>query len=273
MSKPEDTIQKLLQANPLREPVLRTVIQSLHLPAGSHGIDIGCGIGLQSLLLAEAVGPLGCVTGVDILPELLWVADNRVNTAGLSDRIMLQQADMKALPFADASFDWVWSADCVGYPAADSAPYLKELKRVVRPGGSINLLAWSSQQVLPGYPLLEARLNASCSSYLPFLQAKCPEQHFMRTSNSYLEAGLEQVEARSFVGDVQAPLKKEQCAALAALFEMLWGQRQPDCAFEDWENYQRLCDPGSPDFILNLDGYYAFFTYSLFRSIRPKMEI
>jgi demethylmenaquinone methyltransferase/2-methoxy-6-polyprenyl-1,4-benzoquinol methylase len=218
-------------------------------------------------LLAEAVGPAGHITGVDILPELLRHADDLVVKAGLSGRIKYQEADMNRLPFAGSTFDWVWSADCAGYPAGELQPLLKELMRVVRPGGSIILLAWSSQQVLPGYPLLEARLNATCSSYMPFLQGKSPDLHFMRAANSFQEAGLDQVEARTFIGNIQAPLLVEQRTALASLFEMLWGQKQPECSLEDWKEYQRLCAPGSADFILNLPDYYAFFTYTMFRGM------
>jgi demethylmenaquinone methyltransferase/2-methoxy-6-polyprenyl-1,4-benzoquinol methylase len=246
---------------------MRSIIQALQLPPASHGLDVGCGIGLQTLLLAEAVGPAGHITGVDILPELLRHADDLVVKAGLSGRIKYQEADMSRLPFAGATFDWVWSADCAGYPAGELQPLLRELMRVVRPGGSIILLAWSSQQVLPGYPLLEARLNATCSSYMPFLQGKSPDLHFMRAANSFQEAGLDQVEARTFIGNIQAPLLVEQRTALASLFEMLWGQKQPECSLEDWKEYQRLCAPGSADFILNLPDYYAFFTYTLFRGM------
>ncbi|MBT4089900.1 MAG: hypothetical protein HOE30_15555 [Deltaproteobacteria bacterium] len=52
--------------------------------------------------------------------------------------------------------------------------------------------------------------------------------------------------------------------ALVSLFEMLWGERQPETSQKDWEEYERLCHPQSPDFILHLPDYYGFFTYSLF---------
>ncbi len=120
------------------------------------------------------------------------------------------------------SFDWVWSADCAGYPAGDLLPVLKEMMRVVKPEGSVNILGWTSQQVLPGYPLLEARLNAAYSSYLPYLTGKDPRQHFLRALDAFQDAGLENVRAQTFVGEAQAPLKPEQRAALASLFEMLW---------------------------------------------------
>jgi demethylmenaquinone methyltransferase / 2-methoxy-6-polyprenyl-1,4-benzoquinol methylase len=262
-------IQRLLDANPLREPVLRSAIRALQLPLGSSGLDVGCGIGLQTLLLADAVGSQGHITGVDIAPELLKFGENLMGKADLSERITFREGDMGRLPFAGDSFDWAWSADCIGYPVGELSPLLDELVRVVRPGGSIIILAWSSQQVLPGYPLLEARLNATCSSYMPFLKGKNPDLHFLRTLRWFREAGLEDLLAQTFVGDVVAPLGLGERAALTSLFGMLWGQPQPEVSPGDWKEYQRLCEPGSADFILDLHDYYAFFTYTLFRGKVP----
>lgn len=269
MSNANTYIQKLLEANPLREPVLRSAIQALELPRGSRGLDIGCGIGLQALLLADTVGPEGHVTGLDIDPELLSFGEELVGTAGFSERITFQEGDMKRLPFAKDTFDWVWSADCIGYPLGELSSLLEELVRVVRPGGRIVILAWSSQQLLPGHPLLEARLNATCSSYTPYLTGKDPELHFLRALRWFGEMGLAEVKAQTFVGEVQAPLSKPERTALASLFEMLWGASTPETSREDWRTYQRLCQPGSPDFVLDLAGYYAFFTYSVFQGKVP----
>jgi demethylmenaquinone methyltransferase/2-methoxy-6-polyprenyl-1,4-benzoquinol methylase len=177
---------------------------------------------------------------------------------------------VSCLPFEDNSFDWAWSADCIGYPAGEVAPLLQELVRVIKPGGSVILLGWSSQQLLPGYPLLEARLNATCSGYIPFLKEKCPEVNFMRALSSFQNAGLQDAEARTFVGEVQAPLNRDVRTALISLFEMLWGMPQSESSVEDLAEYKRLCMPGSPDLILDLPDYYAFFTYSMFRGRVPK---
>lgn len=262
-------IQNLLEANPLREPVLRSVIQALGLPLGSHGLDAGCGIGLQTLLLAEAVGSDGRITGLDILPELLAYGENMVRQAHLSEQITFRQGDASCLPFGEDTFDWVWSADCIGYPAGELLPILKELGRVVKPGGNIVILGWSSQQLLPGYPLLEAQLNATCSGYIPFLKEKAPELNFMRALLWFRNAGLEEVNAQTFVGDVQTPLSRVERIALLSLFEMLWGEPQTEVSAKDWSEYQRLCKPGSADFILDIPEYYAFFTYTLFRAKVP----
>jgi len=143
-------VQMAYVSNPLREPILRSAIQALQFPMGSRGLDAGCGIGLQALLLAERVGPAGHITGLDLSPELLVYAKDIVKEAGLSERISFRQGDVNTLPFDDNTFDWAWSVDCVGYTPIEPLPMVKELARVVKPGGSVAVLAWSYEKLLPG---------------------------------------------------------------------------------------------------------------------------
>jgi demethylmenaquinone methyltransferase/2-methoxy-6-polyprenyl-1,4-benzoquinol methylase len=150
------------------------------------------------------------------------------------------------------------------------APLLQELLRVVKPGGDVVLLGWSSQQLLPGYPLLEARLNATCSGYTPFFKEQRPEVNFMRALTVFRNAGLEEVTSRTFVGDVRAPLQSGERTGLASLFQMLWSTPQPGTSAEDLAEYKRLCTPGSTEFILDIPDYYAFFTYTMFCGRVPK---
>jgi demethylmenaquinone methyltransferase/2-methoxy-6-polyprenyl-1,4-benzoquinol methylase len=272
MTDVDTTITRLLAANALREPLLREVVGALGLPAGSTGLDAGCGPGLQALLLADTVGPEGHVTGVDLAPELLTYGEELVRRAGYAGRVTLRKGDVARLPFADGSFDWAWSADCVGYPAGNLAALVSELARVVRPGGRVFLLAWSSQLLLPGHPFLEARLNATCSAYLPYLGDQAPERHFTRALGGLRAAGLAEVRAETFVRTLQAPLTPGERAGLRSLFTMLWGQPQLGEEPADREGYLRLCLPGSPDDILALPDYYGFFTYSLFQGAVVKSD-
>ena len=69
--------------------------------------------------------------------------------------------------------------------------------------------------------------------------------------------------------DVQAPLAKEERAALTSFLAMLWQEPAPEAPGEDWAEYRRLCRPESPDFILGIPDYYAFFTYTMFRGRVP----
>jgi len=260
----ESYIQSLLVSNPLRESTIRAMIEALQLPAGSRGLDAGCGIGLQCLLLADEVGLAGHVTGLDVSAEMLDRGREIVKEAGLSERVSFQEGDVANLPFDNNAFDWVWSADCVGYGPWQPLPLLKELARVVKPGGIVAIAAWSSEKLLPGYPRLEARLGATSAGIAPFIQGKRPELHFLRALGWFRELGLKEPRVKVFADSVYAPLNDEIRNALVALFDMRWPNVAPELSSDDFVEFQRLCLPDSPDFILNLPDYYAFFTYTMF---------
>ena len=260
----ESYIRSLLESNNLREPTFRAMIKALQLPEGSRGLDAGCGIGLQCLLLAEEVGLTGHVTGLDISAEMLERGGEIVKEAGLPERISFQEGDVHNLPFDNNTFDWVWSSDCVGYGPWEPLPLLKELARVVKPGGIVAIAAWSSEELLPGYPRLEARLGATSAGIAPFVEGKKPELHFLRALGWFHELGLKEAKGKAFAGSVCAPLDDEIRNFLAALFDMRWPNVAPELSSDDLAEFQRLCLPDSPDFILNLPDYYALFTYTMF---------
>ena len=267
MTAIDDFVQISYDSNLLREPVLRSAIQDLHFPKGSRGLDAGCGIGLQTLLLAEAVGSAGHITGLDLSPEFLDIAKDLVIEAGFAERISFREGDVRELPFDDNTFDWAWSVDCVGYAPIEPLPLVKELVRVVRPGGSVAILAWSSENLLPGHPILEARLRMTSAGIAPFIKGKSPGLHFTRALGWFRDAGMEECKARTFAGDAYAPLDDDLHRALTALFQMRWPDVESELSLEDWAEYQRLCLPESPDFILDHPDYYTFFTYSMFHGV------
>ena len=105
----QDYAERLRLSNILREPAVKAAIDELRLPVGSRGLDLGCGIGLHTTLLAQAVGASGQVVGLDLEPEFLALAAERAAQTGLAGRLRFQQGDMTRLPFEDGSFDWLWS--------------------------------------------------------------------------------------------------------------------------------------------------------------------
>ena len=265
MTEMETYLEKLVLSDPLRDPVIRQAIRALELPEGSRGLDAGCGIGNHALMLAEVVGPGGYVTGLDLSAEFVAHAQGLAEQTGLSAVVSFRQGDVNELPFDDNSFDWAWSVDCVGHRTiGEPQSGLRELARVVRPDGQVAILGYSSQMLLPGFPLLEARLNATASAMNFLAKGLRPEDHFQRALGWFRDAGLTEPTARTVVGTVQAPLDDGVRRALISLFGMLWGEMQPKMTQADRKEYRRLTDQESPDFILDSPDYYAFVTYSMF---------
>lgn len=269
MSEAEVYHEAIVATRPLMEPIVLAAIEALALPRGSHGLDAGCGNGLQTVLLAQAVGPEGHVTGLDISEGLLGYAAEIVARAGLSQRISLREGDVRRLPFDDGAFDWAWSSCCVGY-APEMVPALGELARVVRPSGQVAILVWSGESLLPGHPWLEARLRATPSGLAPFHDGQDPALHCQRALAWFEELGLEQPTVRTLTSDAQAPLSGAERRALEALLAMRWPGAEEELAREgaDGERllaeFGRLCLPDSPDFILDAPGFYAYWSCSLF---------
>jgi len=110
------------------------------LPERPVVLDIGCGPGMQTLVLARTVG--GEVTAVDVVEEYLDALRERAVRAGLRDRIRIERADMARLPYAEDSIDLLWSegaAYIMGFERALSA-----WRRLLRPGGylAVTELTW-----------------------------------------------------------------------------------------------------------------------------------
>ena len=118
----------------------------------------------------------------------------------IAKALSVQVGDVANLPFDDNTFDWVWSVDCVGYAPWDTIKILKELLRVVNPGGIVAIAAWSSERLLPGYPRLEARLGATSAGIAPFAQGRDPSLHFNRGLGWFRQLGLEDIRAQAFAG-------------------------------------------------------------------------
>jgi len=196
----ETYLEKLVLSDPLRDPTIRQAIRELELPGGSRGLDAGCGIGSHTLMLAEAVGPGGHVTGLDASAEFVAHARGLAEQSGLSEQVSFRQGNVNELPFEDNTFDWAWSVDCVGQPTVgEPLTALQELARVVRPGGRTAILGYSSQMLLP-------RLNATASAITSAAKGMAPEAHFLRALGWFREAGFAKPTARTVVGTVHAPL-------------------------------------------------------------------
>lgn len=115
------------------------------LPAGTTVLDVGCGIGGSSRMLARDYG--FAVTGVTISPQQVQRAQ-ALTPPEVNARFQVD--DAMALSFPDHSFDVVWSVEA-GPHMPDKAGFARELLRVLKPGGVLVVADWNQRddRVIP----------------------------------------------------------------------------------------------------------------------------
>ena len=109
-------------------------------------LDVGCGIGGSSLYLAQKFNARA--TGITLSPVQASRATERAQEAGLDTEVQFQVADALEMPFADNSFDFVWSMES-GEHMPDKEKFLQECYRVLKPGGTFLMATWCHRPITP----------------------------------------------------------------------------------------------------------------------------
>lgn len=108
--------------------------RSAGVDASKKVLDVGSGLGGSSRCLARE---FGCqVTGIDLTEEYCDVANMLSERAGLATHVEFLQGDALDLPFADATFDLVWT-EHVAMNIPDKLRLYREMHRVLKPGGTL----------------------------------------------------------------------------------------------------------------------------------------
>lgn len=100
---------------------------------GQRVLDIGCGVGTTAIAMARRFAVH--VTAADIAPHMRARALANATSAGLRDRVSIEEADITTLPYHDASFDRVVAEAVTMF--VDRRQAMRELVRVCRPGGRV----------------------------------------------------------------------------------------------------------------------------------------
>ncbi len=190
----------------------RMTVEMSGVRAGDAVLDLAGGTGDIAALFADVVGPSGAVVLTDINAEMMGVGRERLLDRGLA-QVRFCQASGEALPFADASFSCI----SIGFGLrnfTDKVTALKELRRVLKPGGVLLVLEFSRPQnplVDAGYRVFQAfwpgmgKLVAQDSESYRYLVESIrmhPDQKALKVMME--DAGFEDVAYHNLVSGVAA---------------------------------------------------------------------
>jgi len=135
-------------ANGFWEVTGRRTVERLALAPGARVLDLPCGSGSSALAAAEAVGETGGVVAVDVASELLKLGRAKAQAAGLTN-VEFVNADMRETGFEDGSFDAVVCVFGIFF-VPDRESLMRELWRLVSPGGVLAVTTWGPDVLEPG---------------------------------------------------------------------------------------------------------------------------
>src|SRR5437870_5587921 len=124
-------------------PATEVMLKLARIGVGSQVLDVAAGAGEPAITAAARVGPTGRVLATDISSNILAFADNAATARGVSGIVETRVLDGENFELADASFDAVISRlDLMYFP--DRQRDLAEMRRVLRPGGRVAIMAFST---------------------------------------------------------------------------------------------------------------------------------
>jgi len=175
------------------------VVDAAQIHPGQRVLDVACGTGILAREVASRTGPSGHIAGLDPSPGMLGVARR------LAPAVEWRQGVAESLPFPDRSFDAVVSQFGLMF-FTDRRQALREILRVLVPGGRLAFAVWDSLDNIPAYAsevaLLErvAGRRAADALRAPFVLGD-------RKSLAMLfeDAGVASVEIKTEQGTAQFP--------------------------------------------------------------------
>ncbi len=191
----------------------KETMKKMDVKKGDTALDVCCGTGDWAIALADSVGPEGKVYGLDFSKNMLKIAEEKTKSKELT-QLELIHGNAMELPFEDDTFDYV----TIGFGLRNVPDYmqvLKEMRRVVKPGGMVVCLE-TSQPTAPGFRQLFyvyfrfimpvfGRIFAKSYKEYSWLQESARDFPGMdELAQMFWKAGLDDVIYKSFSGGAAA---------------------------------------------------------------------
>jgi demethylmenaquinone methyltransferase / 2-methoxy-6-polyprenyl-1,4-benzoquinol methylase len=191
----------------------KDTMKRMQVKEGADALDVCCGTADWTIAMADAVGQSGKVVGLDFSANMLKVGQQKVKEQNYSN-IELVQGNAMELPFKDNMFDYV----TIGFGLRNVPDYLtvlKEMYRVVKPGGKVVCLE-TSQPTMPGFrqgyyvyfkyimPFLGKLFAKSYEEYSWLQESAKDFPNSKELANMFRKAGFVNVEVKPYSGGVAA---------------------------------------------------------------------
>ncbi len=220
-----EAIQRLIKQGQMLTPFTRRAFEDAGITTGMSVLDLGCGPGDVSLLVAELVGATGRVVGIDTNPAVVRLAQARAQEAGFT-HATFQAGDIRDLTL-DQDYDAIVGRLILMY-LPERAAILRRLARHLRPGGilafqeyDLSDLSIESTLCYPSSPLwqqLRIWINQA------FQRAGAELQMGLKVYGTFLEAGLPEPRLRYealLAGGPESPIYEFLADVVRALLPML----------------------------------------------------
>ncbi|HJP99141.1 MAG TPA: methyltransferase domain-containing protein [Rhodanobacteraceae bacterium] len=251
-----DYAEKLKLFNAFAQPELREAIDALSVPAHSSVLDAGCGTGGALHWWRASMKNSGVVVGMDLAAAHVQAARGLASASA-----SVVQGDMLAPPFAEGTFDLVWTVNALNH-LQDPVAGLRSLAGLLRPRGRIAVgqsslvpdmyFAWDAR--------LEARVNEAVRAYYRERYGRS-EREFtaVRSLVGWLQrAGLRDVSVHTRMIERTHPLAEaDERYLLGCIFRATWGERlRTYLGPEDFAELARLCDPDDENYALRRPDFH-----------------
>jgi len=218
----------------LQGPATELMLDLAEVRSGGRVLDVAAGTGDQTVMAAQRVGATGYVLATDISASMLKLAVDAAREAGLTN-VVTRVMDAENIDLAADSFD---AAICqLGlFLFSNPANVLKEMRRVVRPGGKVAALVFSTAEKNPYQGITLGVAHRFGSAPLPLFSLG--ENHVLE--NTFKESGLRDVTIRAlsfsrrFSSTAEMIRRLKETAFLRGLVEKL-GEVQREQAWAEIE--------------------------------------